>query len=272
MAIDNGLSVEEESIELRAPLVQDKAAIKSLVAAAGFRRSDYSVSGQVNTYKFDLQYAPIPDVRLRASYNRAIRAPNIIELYNPQLIGKITFGADPCAPTVDTTNTIRQGTAGQLSQLQGGNPQLKAETTPLAGARSYDCAGLYGFTCQTINPRWHHILRTTWPSPWDLSATLTWRCIRSVAQDNNNSQPALHFSTWNGYDYYNDLIASYDYLDLAAIWTHWKNLELRGGINNLFDKDPPLVTTEIVSGGAANTYETYDGLGRQLFVAFSAKF
>ena len=47
---------------------------------------------------------------------------------------------------------------------------------------------------------------------------------------------------------------------------------MRAGINNLLDKDPPLITSEIVAGGAANTFETYDTLGRQLFVAFTAKF
>jgi hypothetical protein len=38
------------------------------------------------------------------------------------------------------------------------------------------------------------------------------------------------------------------------------------------DKDPPVINTDIVSGGAANTYSIYDMFGRQLFVAFSAKF
>ena len=40
----------------------------------------------------------------------------------------------------------------------------------------------------------------------------------------------------------------------------------------MFDKDPPLATVEITSGGAANTYSTYDAFGRQLFLAVTAKF
>ena len=62
------------------------------------------------------------------------------------------------------------------------------------------------------------------------------------------------------------------YLDLNASWHAWKFLEVRGGINNMLDKDPPLATYEITSGGAANTYSTYEALGRQLFLAFSMKF
>jgi hypothetical protein len=40
----------------------------------------------------------------------------------------------------------------------------------------------------------------------------------------------------------------------------------------VFDKDPPLINTFVVAGGAANTYSAYDIFGRQLFVAFTAKF
>jgi outer membrane receptor protein involved in Fe transport len=49
-------------------------------------------------------------------------------------------------------------------------------------------------------------------------------------------------------------------------------VQLRAGVNNLFDKNPPIVTSEITAGGQANTYETYDTLGRQLYAAFTAKF
>lgn len=47
---------------------------------------------------------------------------------------------------------------------------------------------------------------------------------------------------------------------------------MRAGANNVLDKDPPLVSSFIVSGGQANTYDIYDLFGRQLFIAFSAKF
>jgi len=53
---------------------------------------------------------------------------------------------------------------------------------------------------------------------------------------------------------------------------HGVTFELRVGINNILDKDPPLATSEITAGGANNTYEIYDTLGRQLFVSFTAKF
>ena len=55
-------------------------------------------------------------------------------------------------------------------------------------------------------------------------------------------------------------------------WDVTKAVQIRAGANNILDKDPPLLDTNVVSGGAANTYSTYDMFGRQLFVAFTAKF
>ena len=145
-------------------------------------------------------------------------------------------------------------------------------TQPLPGAHTYDCASIFGFTCQTINPRWHHLFRTTWATPWKVSASVTWRYIGAVSQDNNSSDPTLHFSTFGAYDYYNARIPGYNYFDLEATWDLSKIVQIRVGANNVLDKDPPIINTDIVVGGAANTYSTYDLFGRQLFVAFSAKF
>ena len=152
-SIDNSISVNEVFGEVRVPIAQGLPGIHDLVADAGYRYSDYSTGGSTDTYKFELQYAPIADLRFRASYNRAIRAPTIVELFNPQLVGKIAFGEDPCAPGEDDSGLaaesfaqvpqhrrhagpvrqwrqhqhIPQGTAGQLTQLQGGNPDLRPE-------------------------------------------------------------------------------------------------------------------------------------------------
>jgi hypothetical protein len=44
------------------------------------------------------------------------------------------------------------------------------------------------------------------------------------------------------------------------------------GVNNVLDKDPPVVSANVVASGAANSFPTYDQLGRQLYLAFTAKF
>jgi outer membrane receptor protein involved in Fe transport len=161
---------------------------------------------------------------------------------------------------------------GALAFEMNGAYLQHANTTPLPGSHSYNCAGLFGFTCQTINPRWHHIFRTTWLTPWDVTGSLTWRYIGKVSQDNNTGDPTLHFNTWGAYDYFNATIPSYSYLDLEATWHVNKILTVRAGANNVLDKDPPVVDNFLVQGGGANTYDIYDMFGRQLFIAFTAKF
>ncbi|MGH8133902.1 MAG: hypothetical protein ACRETP_11850, partial [Steroidobacteraceae bacterium] len=90
--------------------------------------------------------------------------------------------------------------------------------------------------------------------------------------DNNDSDPTLHFSTFGAYDFFNARIPSFSYLDFSGSWTIPRtNIELRAGVNNLTDKDPPLIGVAISPGGQ-NTYPTYDLFGRQVFVAFTAKF
>ncbi len=111
---------------------------------AGYRRSDYDTSGGnsfgTNTYKIGAEIAPIPDFRLRGSYNRAVRAPNIQELFSTPFVG-LSGSSDPCAGiTITATDygciaqglTIGGGTpsnpAGQYNGLLGGNPNLQPET------------------------------------------------------------------------------------------------------------------------------------------------
>jgi outer membrane receptor protein involved in Fe transport len=82
----------------------------------------------------------------------------------------------------------------------------------------------------------------------------------------------LNFASFGVYDSFNREISGYSYLDLAVAWNVYKGVQIRTGVNNLLDKDPPVVTSEITAGGAANTYETCDLLGRQVYLAVTAKF
>jgi outer membrane receptor protein involved in Fe transport len=151
--IDNGYSVEEAFGEVRIPLIQEVTGIYDLVIDAGYRYSDYSTSaGTTDAWKVQLQYAPIPDLRFRTSFQHAIRAPNIIELFSPLNYGQQSFlGVDPCAPqdgeaataTLEecirtgvtpaqygdglATNTIPQCVSNQCGQVIGGNTELDSE-------------------------------------------------------------------------------------------------------------------------------------------------
>ena len=74
------------------------------------------------------------------------------------------------------------------------------------------------------------------------------------------------------HDLYNSRIHSFNYLDLETPWNVNRILQIRAGANNVLDKNPPIINTDIAPGGAATTYSVYDMFGRPLFLAFTPKF
>lgn len=100
--------------EVLVPLLRDIPAIKSLDVDLAYRYSDYDRAGGVSTYKADLNWTVIDALRLRGGYQRAIRAPNVGELFTASTglfptIGLIASGGgDPC----DIRSPYRTGANG----------------------------------------------------------------------------------------------------------------------------------------------------------------
>ncbi len=136
--------------ETQIPIIRHSF-IEEFSLAAGYRKSWYRLSTgreyNTNTYKISGELAPIADVRFRGSYNRAVRAPNIQELFAPQFVG-LDGSNDPCAGqpvTATDFGCLAQGLvvgqnptpnpAGQYNGLLGGNPNLNPEkaTTKTVG-------------------------------------------------------------------------------------------------------------------------------------------
>ena len=126
--------------------------------------------------------------------------------------------------------------------------------------------------CQTITPKWRHNLRVGWDTPWNVELSLNWRFIDGTDLDNNDSDPDLQFQGSGAYDEFNAHLPSVSYFDLSALWSFGTGTTMRLGINNILGKNPPLISTEVSGTGGANTYPTYDTLGRQAFVGFTQKF
>ena len=412
--VNNSLRAAEAYGEVRAPLVNDMPFARDLLFEGGYRYSDYSTGIQAKTYKLGLQWAPTEDIRFRGSYNKAIRAPNILELYTPQAVTNTSVvSEDPCAAgalspatpaqcantgvTAAQYGKIPQCPANQCAVLLGGNTNLQAEqaktytvgfttrprflpgftasvdyyhidmsneigaipigiildrclttgahnfcsqvvrnptngtlfgssvstggyingtsvnvaagitsgvdiqagytlpladwgvnnwgkvsldlvgskllessAVPLPGDPSYDCTGLFGPQCAGVFPKWRHTARALWNLPWtDATVSLAWRYIGGVTYERDTNEPSIGQGTTNKF---NHTLPGVSYFDLAGIWRVNETFSLRGGINNLFDKDPPLVPNSIVGGALPNTYSSYDLLGRRLFVGFTANF
>jgi len=135
--------------EFQMPLVEGKPGIELLSVEGAYRYSDYSTGISSDSYKIGADYAPTSDIRFRASYQQAVRAPNVIELFQAQGFNLFDLDDDLC----DFTDPAGDGTggaacigtnpwqvtqaqadggaltspAGQYNYLQGGNPDLQPE-------------------------------------------------------------------------------------------------------------------------------------------------
>lgn len=136
-------SVYEIYGEVQVPIASDRPLLEKLEIGAGVRYSRYSTSDDMlPTWKYELQYKPVGDLLIRASLNRAARAPNISELYTASAFGTVSL-SDPCAGPTPTASLAACRFTGvsaaqygkiptcpdQLCRTYGGNgnPNLQPE-------------------------------------------------------------------------------------------------------------------------------------------------
>ena len=104
LPVAGATNTKEVFFEIRAPLAHDQPLIKDLTLDGGYRFSHYSEAGDDSTYKVGVEYRPIDDLLIRASYNHAVRAPNVQDLFAPNVVGLAVY-SDPCGqPDISPTN------------------------------------------------------------------------------------------------------------------------------------------------------------------------
>ena len=150
------IDVYELYSELAVPLVADAPFADYLGLELGYRRSNYSSIGDVDTYKIGGEWAPADWLRFRAVFNEATRAPSVFELFRAGDQGFPTY-VDPCNDGLNNAACIAApGAAGinpavypgfaqnnvQVQAFAFGNTNLGPET-----AETYT----YGFVLQ---PDW----------------------------------------------------------------------------------------------------------------------
>jgi iron complex outermembrane recepter protein len=406
--ISGQVRVAEGFTEFNLPIMDGLPGADQLAFEGGYRYSSYSLGFKTNTFKLGLEWAPVSDIRFRGGFNRAVRVPNVSELYTIQAVGP-GGTIDPCwgaAPLLTQAQCALTGvslaqykhlsvnSASQINTQSGGNPNLTPEkadttsfgfvfqptflrgfsasldyydikiknaiinstgtataiisdcaltgsasacslihraasgslwlssagfvstpsanvgvistrdidlkthytmdmnamgklgfnlegsyvidnvTTPIPGAPSYNCAGLWGPTCGNPLPKWRHVFTTDWASPWaGLDFNMRWRYFGATKVETSSGSPDLFYPTTN-YPGFNR-ISNYSYLDLSAAMTVAKSVTLRLGVNNVLDKDPPIVLSGNCAAGPCNgnTFsQTYDVLGRYLYAHATVQF
>jgi outer membrane receptor protein involved in Fe transport len=144
-------------------------------------------------------------------------------------------------------------------------PGIDLQPDPDVFSDSYDCVGFYSSVCGTPNPQWRHRFRTSWQTPWDLDLSATWRYYHETEgldAANNPFRP----------DRIDRILAAESYFDLAANWAVTEKASVTLGINNVLD-DNPSISATVGTTGNGNTFpQTFDALGRYVFLRATVDF
>jgi len=169
---------------------------------------------------------------------------------------------------VDFSFGVDIGNAGRLNFRTNLNHYLTQESQSSDLTAVIDCAGFYGTFCTGPLPKTRWLQRFSWDKgPFGVS--LLWRHLGSAAiQPDQYAPPNDVFPQFRSIDAYNyfDLSASYDVTD---------NIKVRASMNNVTDKDPPIVGNEAADtrSNSGNTFPgVYDTLGRVYAIGVNVKF
>lgn len=125
-----------------------------------------------------------------------------------------------------------------------------------ATVAAVQCKGTFGATCSSdgttlVQPDYRHTVGLGWMFDKGV-IQFDWQRIGKVRSSTAGSTETL---------------AAQDTFDLSASYEFTKAITLTAGIYNLFDKDPPRVST----GGVFNTFpDTYDIMGRTIGLSLTA--
>ncbi len=139
------LEVKEAFGEIRIPILSQTPFFEELTVTAAGRIADYSgATGRVFAWNAGAEWAPFRDLRFRGNYSRAVRAPSLLELFDPLGQNFAPAPLDPCsARNINQGSTTREANcradgvpAGydfvyveSLEILSGGNVNLTEETS-----------------------------------------------------------------------------------------------------------------------------------------------
>ncbi len=107
-------TVVEPYAEIRVPIMERQEWAYDLTLTASYRYSSYSTDQNTNSYGVGADWAPIKEAKVRGSYQQAVRAANIIELFTAQGFNLFDMnGGDPCGPSKQATleQCLRTGLA-----------------------------------------------------------------------------------------------------------------------------------------------------------------
>ena len=150
-------------------------------------------------------------------------------------------------------------TTSRLDLRFSGTRLIAFDYNPVAAIPNLtiDCAGKFGQTCGNPYAKWRLSTRATYATG-PMTVSVLYRHRSAVKDDDSATTYAV------------EKIKAYDYFDLTAAFKIQNGFTWSVGVNNVFNKQPPILGD---NQQQANTYpSTYDPYGRAFFVSTNVSF
>lgn len=149
LPVSGRLNYTDLFVEVAVPILSELPMMQNLSTTLGFRNTDNNIFGNAESWKATFDWTMVESVRFRGGVQKAIRSPNIDELFAPQLNNFPDYeDQDPCnfdstyrtGPDAAAVTALCTGQAavagdptysqafGQAQAIVGGNPNLEPET------------------------------------------------------------------------------------------------------------------------------------------------
>jgi outer membrane receptor protein involved in Fe transport len=143
LPVSGSNSVKEVYGELLVPILRDIPFFERLEVDLAYRYSDYQRSGGEHAYKADVNWQLFQPIRLRGGYQRAVRAPNVVEQFGPPTL-VFDAATDACQSNLPTaygnipSNANRAKVQALCRTLMGGGaPQITDAAGDPYGLNTY---------------------------------------------------------------------------------------------------------------------------------------
>ena len=143
--------------------------------------------------------------------------------------------------------------------------KVQIDNLPQVAGTRFDCAGKFNSSCQ--NPKWRHIANFGFARDW-YSVNARWRYMGGM--DYVDALSGQNLTTDAILVAHGNRLGAYNYFDLSGTFT-FGPAEWTVGVNNVFDKIPPIVGSS-VDPANANSPGGYDQAGRYFFTNVTVKF
>ena len=194
--------------------------------------------------------SPASGIRLFTTNLKSAKAEGV-ELNVAFGVGMDTFGIDE--------------KWGSLAFQFNANYYLKNESQSDSSTPVLDCLGVYGTSCGSPTHEFRFIQRTSW-TVGDLQLSYLWRYVDEVSVE--EVQKPTTFLPFQK-------IEAYHWVDLTASYMLNDTVRLTAGVQNVFEKDAPIVGNEAgtTSANSGNTFPgDYDTLGRVFTFGVNMRF